>query len=72
MLFFFFHDTPPPPRREDSCDIARWHSPCTLREMVSERLFLWGAMYLAQKYSCVVIQAMEGSSHLQSDGSTFI
>ena len=29
-------------------------------------------MYLAQKYSCVVIQAMEGFSHLQVDGSTFI
>lgn len=71
MLFFFFHDTPPP-MHEDSCVISRWHSPYTLREMVSERLFLWGAMYLAQKYSCVVIQAMEGSRHLQGDVSTFI
>ena len=71
MLFFFFHDTPPR-RHEDSCVISRWHSPCTLREMVGERLFLWGAMYLAQKYSCVVIQAMEASSRLQGDGSTFI
>ena len=71
MLLFFFHDTPPP-RNEDSCVISRWHSPCTLREMVSEHHFFWGTMYLAQKYFCVVIQAMEGSSRLQGDGSTFI